>query len=127
MIGNHQHGFRACWGIQELSHLATHLIQDAGLYKKPLLLVSFDMKKAFNRAGSRIILQALQAFGVLENLFMAMQSYTLQGFAYVEVDGWKGIPSPSSGQGDPLSSILFLIATELLNHLQTTAFMEIMY
>jgi hypothetical protein len=33
-------------GIQEPSLLATHLIQDANHYQKPLQLVSFDMEKA---------------------------------------------------------------------------------
>ncbi len=52
-------------GIQEPSLLATHLIQDAGNYQKPLQLVSFDMEKAFDRVGHHIMVQALRAFGDL--------------------------------------------------------------
>jgi hypothetical protein len=78
-------------GIQEPSLLATHLIQDAGHYQKPLQLVSFDMEKAFDRVGHHIIVQALRAFGVLEIMIMAIQHYTLVGFAFVEVNGRPGI------------------------------------
>jgi hypothetical protein len=51
----------------------------------------------------------------------------LMGFAYVEVNERKRvlmIIKTSSGKGDPLSTILFLIATEPL---LATAFMELMY
>jgi hypothetical protein len=64
-------------------------------------------------------------------LFLSVASqYTLVGYAYVEVNGRKGILitiKTGSGQGDPLSSILFLIATEPLNKLLSTAFQELMY
>ncbi len=49
------------------------------------------------------------------------------GFAYVEVNGRAGILITSksgSVQGDPLSSILFLIAMEPLNWLLPADFME---
>jgi hypothetical protein len=45
IIGQHQHGSIACWGIQKPSLFATHLIQDAQHYNKALQLVSFDMEK----------------------------------------------------------------------------------
>ncbi len=54
---------------------------------------------------------------------MAIQYYTLVGFAYVEVNGWVGTLitiKTGSGQGDPLSSILLIIATEPLNRLLAT-------
>jgi hypothetical protein len=54
IIGPHQHGFMAQRGIQEPSLLATHLIQDANHYQKPLQLVSFNMKKALDRVGHHI-------------------------------------------------------------------------
>ncbi len=59
IIGPHQHGFMMQKGIQEPSILATHLIQDATQYNKPLQLVSFNMEKAFDRVGHAIIIQAL--------------------------------------------------------------------
>jgi hypothetical protein len=49
---------------------------------------------------------------------MAIQHYSLIGYAYVEVNGRKGLlitVRTGSGQGDPISSILFLMATEPLN------------
>jgi hypothetical protein len=49
---------------------------------------------------------------------MAILHYFLTGFAYVEVNGKKGLlitVRTGSGQGYPISSILFLLATEPLN------------
>jgi hypothetical protein len=83
-----------------------------------------------NRVGHHIIVQALRAYGVPEIMIMAVQHYTLVGFAYLEVNRWAGILltiRTGSGQGDPLSSILFLIATEPLIRLLATLFLEIMY
>ncbi len=110
--------------------MATHLIQDSTLYSKPLQLVSFDMEKAFDRVGHAVIIQALRAFGVSEIMVQAISQYTLVGYAYVEVNGRRGILitiKTGSGQGDPLSSILFLIANEPLNHILCSSFMQLMY
>jgi hypothetical protein len=63
-------------------------------------------------------------------MIRAIQHYTLVGFAYVAVNGRAGILitiKTGSGQGDPLSSILFLIATEPLNRILATGFRELMY
>jgi hypothetical protein len=63
-------------------------------------------------------------------MIMAIQHYTLVGYAFVEVNGRPGILitiKTGSGQGDPLSSILFLIATEPLNRLLASLFPDIMY
>jgi hypothetical protein len=88
------------------------------------------MEKAFDRVDQHIIVQALCAFGVPEIMIMAIQHYTLVGFAYVEVNGRAGILitiKTGSDQGDPLSSILFLIASEPLKRLLATSFPELMY
>jgi hypothetical protein len=130
IIGPHQHGFMTNKGIQEPSLLATHLIQDSNQYSKPLQLVSFDMEKAFDRVGHKVIVQALRAFGVPEIMIQAIKHYTLVGYAYVEVNGRRGLLitiKTGSGQGDPLSSILFLIATEPLNRILCSSFQALMY
>jgi hypothetical protein len=91
--------------------LATHLIQDAGHYQKPLQLVSFDMEKAFDRVGHHIIVQALRAFGVPEIMIMAIQHYTLVGYAFVEGNGCSGILitiKTGSGSGGPSFQYLVL-------------------
>jgi hypothetical protein len=72
----------------------------------------------------------LRAFGIPELLIQALQNYVLVGKARVEVTGRKGIlimVRTGSGQGDPLSSILFLICLEPLNRLIVAKFAEIMY
>jgi len=105
-------------------------INDIKNYQKPLQLVSFEIEKAFDRVGHKIILDALQAFGVPENTIDAFQRFTLVGFAYVEVNGRKGLIitiRTGSDQGDPLSSILFLIATEPLNLKPSTNLWRLMY
>ncbi len=121
IIGPHQHCFMAQKGIQEPYILATHLIQEANYNNKSLQLISFDIEKAFDRMSHCSIVQALCAFGVPEITIMAIQCFSLIGFAYVEVNGKKGVlitVRTGSGQGDPISSILFLLATEPLNNVQ---------
>jgi hypothetical protein len=89
-----------------------------------------DIEKAFDRISHAVILQALRAFGIPELLIQALQNYVLVGMARVEVNGKKGIlitVKTGSGQGDPLSSILFLIGSEPLNRLIVAKFAEIMY
>ncbi len=110
---------------QEPSLLATHFIQDAKQTERPLQLISIDIEKAFDRLSHTIIVQALRAFGVPELLIQALRNYVLVGMACVEVNGRKGIlitVRTGSGQGDPLSSILFLIGSEPLNRLIVTKF-----
>jgi hypothetical protein len=130
IIGEHQHGFMAGKGIQEPLLLATHIIQDAQITGKPLQLISLDIEKAFDRISHTIIIQALRAFGIPELLIQALRNYVLVGMARVEGNGRKGIlitVRTGSGQGDPLSSILFLIGSEPLNRLIVTKLAEIMY
>ncbi len=130
IIGPHQHGFMAKKGIQEPSILATHLIQEANRYNKPLQLVSFDIEKAFDRVSHKIIVDSLRAFGIPEITISAIQHFTLVGYAYVEVNGRKGLVitiRTGSGQGDPLSSILFLMASEPLNFTLATNLDNLMY
>ncbi len=81
VVGPHQHGFMANRGIQEPSILATHLIQEANRYDKPLQLISFDIEKAFDRVSHKIILDALRAFGVPEITISALQCFALVGYA----------------------------------------------
>ena len=130
VIGAHQHGFMAQKGIQEPSILVTHLIQDANRYGKPLQLISFDIEKAFDKVSHRIILQALEAFGFPPIYIEAIREYILIGHAYVEVNGQVGMYisiRTGSGQGDPMSSSLFLIASEPVNLAITKICQQIMY
>jgi hypothetical protein len=65
-----------------------------------------------------------------EIMIMAIQHFMLVGFGFIEVYGHKGIlitVKTGSGQGEPLSSILFLITTVPLNRILATAFSELMY
>jgi hypothetical protein len=65
-----------------------------------------------------------------EIMIQAIQHYTLLSIAYVEVKGRCGILitiKKGSGQGYPLSSILFLIASEPLNRLFAKAILHLMY
>ncbi len=117
-------------GIQEPSLLATHLIQDAQHTGQPLQLKSLDIEKSLDRLSHTINIQALRAFGIPELFIQALRNYILVGMARVEVNGRKGIlitVRSGSGQGDPFSSILFLIGSEPLNRFIVTKFAEIMY
>ena len=93
-------------------------------------MVSFDIEKAFDKVSHKVIVQALRAFGIPEIIVQALRQYTLVGFARVEVNGRQGIVvtiRTGSGQGDPLSSILFLLASEPLNRALIKKHMAIMY
>jgi hypothetical protein len=130
ITGPYQHGFMAQKWIQEPSFLATHLIQEANYNNKSLQLISFDIEKAFYIASHCSIIKALLAFGVPEITIMAIQFFTLIGFAYVEVNAKKGILITvwtGSGQGDPISSIFFFLATEPLNRALAQNYRHLMY
>jgi hypothetical protein len=130
VISDQQHGFRQSKGIQEPILLATHVIQEANKNGKPLQLLSHDLEKAFDKTGHRVIEQSLRALGVPETIVHAVKRLALVGFAMVEVNGRKGILftiRTGSGQGDPLSSILFLFATEPMNRAFAQLHRDIMY
>jgi len=130
IIGQHQHGFMKQKGIQEPSLIMTHLIQDATTHNKPLQLISFDIEKAFDRISHEVIIQALRAFGFPEEYVQGVQYYTLMGFAYVEVNGRKGVLitiKTGSGQGDPMSSSLFDVGSEPLCLVLTIIMQAILY
>jgi hypothetical protein len=72
----------------------------------------------------------LHAYAVPKIMTMAMQHYTLVGFASVEVNGGAYFVITikiGNGQGDPLSSIPFLIAMEPLDRLLVPLLPEIIY
>jgi hypothetical protein len=127
IIGSYQHGFMAQRGIQELSLLATHLIQDAVHYQKPLQLVSFDMEKAFDRVGHHIIVQALlwsprdHDHGITA-LHAGWICFCRGQWSFRHPHHYQDWQR----SGDPLSSILFLIAMEPLNRLLASSFPELM-
>jgi hypothetical protein len=88
----------------------------------------------FFRKGSKYrahpVVQGVRAFGVPEIMIMTRQHYTLVSFAYSKVNEMAGILVTNkigSGQEDPLSSILFLIAIQPLNRLLIASFLELMY
>ncbi len=91
-------------------------------------IIPFFLKGSKYRAHP--VVQAVRAFGVPEIMIMTIQHYTLVSFAYVKVNERAGILvtiKTGSGQGDPLSSILFLIAIQPLNRLLIASFLELMY
>jgi hypothetical protein len=81
ITGPHQHGFMAQKGIREPSILATHLIHEANRYNKPLELVSFDIEKAFDRVSHKIRVDSLRAFRIPKITILAIQQFTLVGYA----------------------------------------------
>ena len=130
IIGPNQFGFMKSRGIQEPTLIATHIIQEAVQTGDPVQLISHDVEKAFDKVGHTVIAQALTAFGIPQIAVKAITNLALIGYAQVEVNGRKGILfviKVGSGQGDPLSSILFLIATEPLNRALSSLFTDIFY
>ena len=122
VLGPHQHGFRKIKGIQEPLLLATHAVQDATQHNKPLQLVSFDLEKAFDRVSHTIIQQSLSAFAYPIEIIEAITRLALSGQANIEVNNTLSETfqiRTGSGQGDPLSSTLFILAIEPLNRALT--------
>ena len=118
IVSRNQHGFIQGKGIQEPSITVTHILQEADLHGRPLQLASFDIEKAFDRVGHLVIMQSLQQFGIPTITVEAIQRLALTGRFQVEVNGKLGQMKEirtGSGQGDPLSSVLFNIATEPMN------------
>ncbi len=118
VIGDHQHGFRQARGIQEPLLLATHALQDSLRNNKSLQLASFDIEKAFDRVSHIVIQQALHQFQYPPIIIEAISKLALSGQALIEVNDQLSPAfqiATGSGQGDPLSSTLFIIAIEPLN------------
>jgi hypothetical protein len=89
---------------QSLDSIRQSAPQEANYNCKSLQLISFHIEKAFDRVSHISIIQALRAFGIPEIIFMAIQHYFLIGYAYVEVNGKKGLFitfRTGSGQGAP--------------------------
>jgi len=115
IINPNQHGFMPKRGIQEPSLLMTHIIQEANYHNTAVQIISYDIEKAFDRVSHKIIVQALREFGIPEIMIMAIRHFSLIGYAQVEINGKLGtafVIRIGSGQGDPLSAILYIIATE---------------
>jgi len=118
IIGPHQHGFMPTKGIQEPTLVMAHVVQEAAESGQPVQILSYDIENAFSKVSHTIITQSLRSFGIPEILISALEQYTLIGYAKVEVNGKTGvifIIKTGSGQGDPLSAVLYLIATEPCN------------
>jgi len=118
IIGPHQHGFMPGKGIQEPSLAMLQIIQEANINKIPVQILSYDIENAFAKVSHTIILQSLRAFGVPEIIINFLKEYALIGYAKVEVNGKTGflfLIKTGSGQGDPLSAVLYIIATEPCN------------
>jgi len=93
----------------------THIIQEANYHKIPVQIISYDIEKAFDRVSHTIIIQTLREFGIPEIIIMAIRHFSLIGYAQVEINGRLStafVIRIGSGQGDPLSAILYIIATE---------------
>ena len=95
--------------------------------EKPLQLVSFDIKKAFDKVGHSVIKQALQAFGLPETIVQALRQSPLVGFARVEINGRKGILMTIPILAQDRDGILFLLASEPLNRALVARHMDLMY
>ena len=103
------------------------MIQDANQHGKPLQLISYDL---FDRTSYKITEDALRKFAFPEITIQAIKRLALFGWAKVQVNGKTGILfiiKTGSGQGDPISSILFLISTEPLNRALVQQNAYIMY
>lgn len=104
-------------GIQTPLLTATHILQNAQKQGRALQFMSLDIEKAFDRLAHTIIRQSLAAFGFPQLVIETIDRLALFGYAQVEVNGRKGIMfiiKNGSGQGDPLSSIIFVISIEPL-------------
>lgn len=113
LIDSNQFGFRKCkQTIDSLMDLNINVQQQLN-GKNHVQLISFDIRKAFDRIWPNSVLDKFQSFGIGGRMFSYVKSYLSPRLftvinGNVESDETKvdiGVP-----QGSPLSSTLFIIS-----------------
>ena len=117
IIHDDQTGFRKGKGIADNLLDLTSTLELIESRNISAFLVSFDFLKAFDRVEWQVLFKIMDKFGIcseyitmLENLLKGIQSATInQGYTshYMQI-------TRSLRQGDPISSILFLLLVEVL-------------
>jgi retron-type reverse transcriptase len=126
LFDQYQYGFREGRGCQNAIAKLFHKISLATDSNKSVLLVSFDISKAFDSVNISILLSKLQSTGFRGNSLSLLRSFLTnrtQTTKFKEALSESGIIGKGVPQGSNLGPLLFNIMINDLQSLQTYAFM----
>jgi hypothetical protein len=117
IISHRQTGFVP--GRQILDSISiAYLIQDWALNKKkPMLFLSLDFEKAFDRVDMKYLWETMKKIGLKGKFLALIQGLVSGATAKIHINGLFSEPIPllrGVRQGDPLAPLLFAVSTQPL-------------
>jgi hypothetical protein len=117
LISPRQTGFVS--GRQILDSISiAYLLQDWALnVKQPMLFLSLDFEKAFDRVDLKYLWETMKTIGVKGQFLALVQGLVIGATAKIHINGLFSEPIPllrGVRQGDPLAPLLFALSTQPL-------------
>ena len=112
-----QAGFRVKRGTPDNCFILRHVIDGAGVRKKPLYCAFIDFSKAYDRVDRELLWQVLKGLGVHGDMLGSLQQMYAGVQLRVRFGGGLSDPFPSTvgvRQGCPLSPLLFGLVIDRL-------------
>jgi hypothetical protein len=105
-------GARKQGSVEQVLLLLQEEILTAWRGRNILSLISFDVKRAYNRVYKERLIQRMKARGMPEKILRWIEAFCSDRTATIQVNGQpsevQSLPQASLPQGSPLSPILFL-------------------